>query len=339
MTDTDKNLTESAPLDTDDTAPRFDEATRQYTTGHSWDGIEELNTPMPRWWLGIFYATIVFSIGYMILMPAVPLINNYTQGYLDFSDRKEVAQDLVKMRSERAIFADRLTNATIEDITNDPELFRFAMASGRSAFGDNCATCHGTGGQGFKGYPNLNDDIWIWGGTFEDIRHTLEVGIRAAHEETRFNLMQAFGRDGLLSRDELNDLTEYLLAFSGRGVDPEASTRGRMLFADNCASCHGDDARGDRSQGSPDLTDAEWLYGGERADILESLNNGRQGVMPNWHERLDPETITALAVYVHALGGGEPSASEPAPEPIMMIDDSPEDESVTQDTLPQEDTP
>lgn len=321
--------------------PRFDEPTGQYTTGHSWDGIEELNTPMPRWWLGIFYATIVFGIGYAALMPSIPLINSHFEGFLGFSDRQEVADELVEMRAERAVFADRLTGASLDDITSEPDLFRFAMAAGRSAFGDNCATCHGTGGQGFKGYPNLNDDIWVWGGTFEDIRHTLEVGIRSAHEDTRFNIMQGFGRDGLLSRNEMNDLADYLMDFSGRSDDPEAALRGASLYVNNCASCHGDDAKGDRSQGAPNLTDAYWLYGGERADIIETLNLGRQGVMPNWNERLDPEIITALAVYVHALGGGEPTVA-PTIEPVPLMQDSPaetpdvedsaSDESVTQDT-------
>jgi cytochrome c oxidase cbb3-type subunit 3 len=291
-------------------APRYDEPTGQYTTGHSWDGIEELNTPMPRWWLGIFYASIVIAIIYAVLMPSIPLFNSHFKGLLGHSDREAVALDMVNMRAERAQFSDKLTGASLEDITGDPELFRFAMAAGKSSFGDNCATCHGSGAQGFKGYPNLNDDIWIWGGTFEDIRHTLEVGIRASHDDTRLNLMQAYGRDGLLTRDEIKDLTDYILAFTDRSDNPDAVTRGAPLFADNCASCHGADAKGDRRQGAPNLTDVEWLYGGERADILETLNNGRQGVMPNWDERLSPDTITALAVYVHALGGGEPSTAD-----------------------------
>ncbi|MEM7728574.1 MAG: cytochrome-c oxidase, cbb3-type subunit III [Pseudomonadota bacterium] len=298
-----------------DHAPRYDEATGQYTTGHSWDGIEELNTPMPRWWLGIFYATIVFGIGYAIAMPSIPLINSHFEGVLGYSDRKAVATEVAEMKLERALFADRLADADLETITADPDLFRFAMASGQAAFGDNCATCHGAGGQGFKGYPNLNDDVWIWGGTFEDIRNTLIVGIRATHENTRFSLMQGFGKDGMLSQAEIRDVADYLLNFTGRGIDPEAQGRGRELFVANCTSCHGDDARGDRSQGAPDLTDAEWLYGGEREEIIETLNIGRQGVMPNWHERLDAETITALAVYVHALGGGEPSVSQD-PDPV-----------------------
>jgi len=301
---------------------RYDEPTGQYTTGHSWDGIEELNTPMPRWWLGLFYITILFAIGYAVAMPSIPLVNSYFQGVIGYSDREAVATEVAEMKLERALFAERLSNANLETITADPELFRFAMASGRSAFGDNCATCHGAGGQGFKGYPNLNDDVWIWGGTFEDIRNTLVVGIRASHEDTRMNLMQAYGNDGLLNRDEMRDIADYLLNFTGRGIDPEAQQRGSELFAQNCVSCHGADAKGDRIQGAPNLTDAEWLYGGERDDILETLQVGRQGVMPNWHERLDPETITALAVYVHALGGGEPS----------VVADSEAAETVTPDT-------
>jgi cytochrome c oxidase cbb3-type subunit 3 len=305
MSDTDN--TEDRPDMGDRHEPRFDEATGQYTTGHSWDGIEELNTPMPRWWLGIFYASIVIALIYALLMPSIPLINSHYKGLLGHSDRKAVALDMVNMRTGRAQFSDKLTGVDLDSIMGDPELFRFAMAAGKSAFGDNCATCHGAGGQGFKGYPNLNDDIWIWGGTFEEIRHTLEVGIRASHDDTRFNLMQAYGRDDLLSRDEIKDLTEYLLAFTDRSETPDAIVRGKSLFAENCASCHGTDAKGDQSQGAPNLTDLDWLYGGERADILATLNNGRQGVMPNWNERLSPDTITALAVYVHALGGGEPS--------------------------------
>jgi len=298
--------------DGEDTLPvRFDEPTGQHTTGHSWDGIEELNTPMPRWWLGMFYGSIVIAIIYAVLMPSIPLINSHFKGVLEYSDRGAVAQDIAAMQIERSVFADKLSGADLNDITGDPELFRFAMAAGKSAFGDNCATCHGAGGQGFKGYPNLNDDIWIWGGSFEDIRHTLEVGIRSLHEDTQFNLMQAYGRDDLLTRDEIKDVTDYLLAFTNRSDNAEAAARGTVIFEANCASCHGADAKGDRSQGAPNLTDAEWLYGGEPADIIETLNNGRQGVMPNWNERLDPEMITALAVYVHALGGGEPSELTP----------------------------
>ena len=298
--------------------PRFDEATGQYTTGHSWDGIEELNTPMPRWWLGIFYLSIVFGIIYVVLMPAIPLLNGYTSGLLGRSDRAAVAEDMQALQESRSEFASQLVNADIETIQSNSDLFRFAMASGKSAFGDNCATCHGAGGQGAKGYPNLNDDVWLWGGSFEDIRHTLEVGIRSTHEDTRMNLMSGYGNDGFLSSEEINDVIGYIQSFQPKSsknhagrydehheISPEAVQRGQKTFQDTCASCHGKDAKGDRSQGAPNLTDNEWLYGGTTEALFETLWDGRQGVMPNWNERLDPATVTALAVYVHGLGGGE----------------------------------
>ncbi len=284
---------------------KIDEISGTETTGHEWDGIEELNTPMPRWWLWVFYASIVWAIIYAILMPSIPFLNSHFKGVLGHSDRASVMKTVETMHAERSVYANKLNGASLEDIQADPDLFRFAMAAGKSAFGDNCATCHGSGAQGFKGYPNLNDDIWLWGGTFEDIQHTLTVGIRAAHEETRIGLMQAYGRDELLSRDEITDLTQYVLSLSGKAEDITAANRAAQLFQDNCSSCHGTDGKGDLLQGAPNLTDAEWLYGGTAEYIYETIYGGRQGVMPNWNERLAPETITALSVYVHALGGGQ----------------------------------
>lgn len=296
--------------------PTIDEISGTETTGHEWDGIEELNTPMPRWWLWMFYASIVIAISYAIAMPSIPLLNSHFKGVLGHSDRAAVIEAVDTMRAERSEFASALNGASLEDIQADQGLFRFAMAAGKSAFGDNCATCHGSGAQGFKGYPNLNDDIWIWGGTYEDILHTLQVGIRSTHEDTRMNLMQAYGRDELLTGKQIDELTEYLLSFSGRGEDAEMVLRGKTLFSQQCASCHGKTAMGDQSQGAPNLTDDEWLYGGDAEDIAQTLYNGRQGVMPNWNERLSPETIAALAVYVHSLGGGVDS-------PAMETDETP----------------
>lgn len=296
--------------------PKIDEISGTETTGHEWDGIEELNTPMPRWWLYIFYATIVWAIIYAALMPSIPLLNAHFKGILGHSDRAEVAKELDRLKDQRAVQSARLIGATLNEIRSDADLFRFAMAAGKSAFGDNCATCHGSGGQGFKGYPNLNDDIWLWGGTFDAIRHTLEVGIRAEHEDTRFSLMQPYGRDGFLDTAQRNDLTEYVLSLSARSTDPASVERGAALFQDQCISCHGMSGKGDPSQGAPNLTDKDWLYGGTANDIQETLYNGRHGVMPNWNERLSSETITALAVYVHSLGGGaEGDVSNIVPQP------------------------
>ena len=286
----------------------IDEISGTETTGHDWDGIEELNTPMPRWWLGILYASIVFGIIYAVLMPALPALpgmQGYTKGVLGRSDRVQVAEDLQAMHNERAVFAEKLNNASLQTIEADPDLLRFAMGAGKSAFGDNCETCHGTNGQGLAGYPNLNDDIWLWGGTYDDIRQTINYGIRTAHDNTRISLMQAYGRDEFLSRDEIRDLAEYIVSLSGADADRASVARAISVFSDNCASCHGVDGTGDRTQGAPDLTDGEWLYGGDRETIIETLTNGRAGVMPNWNERLSPDMVNALAYYVYALGGGE----------------------------------
>jgi len=291
-------------------SPKIDEISGTETTGHEWDGIEELNTPMPRWWLWLFYACIIWGIGYAILMPSIPFVKGYFKGTLGHSDRAAVAKAVDELQAARADSFARLSNATLLEIQGDPDLFQFAMAAGSSAFGDNCATCHGSGAQGFKGYPNLNDDVWIWGGTFEDIRETLTVGIRASHDDTRFNVMEAYGRNEFLTPEQIEDVTGYVLQISGQDADAQAALRGQLVYQEQCSSCHGDKGQGDQSQGAPNLIDQEWLFGGSHDDVYDTIYNGRQGVMPNWNERLSPEMITALSVYVHALGGGAHSDAE-----------------------------
>lgn len=275
------------------------------TTGHEWDGIRELDNPLPRWWLWIFYATIIWSIGYWIVMPAWPLLTDYTRGILGHSQRQNVVADVEALRAARAGYGDKLASASLEAIEADSALQEVALAWGKSAFGDNCATCHGAGGGGAKGYPNLNDDIWLWGGKLDDIRLTLSVGIRSTHPDTRFSQMPAFGRDEILETAQIRDLSEYVLSLSGRSMDPEAVTRAAPLFTENCVACHGEGGIGNREFGAPSLVDAEWLYGGDKRSIVESISNSRGGVMPSWAGRLDAPTVNALAVYVHSLGGGE----------------------------------
>ncbi len=287
-----------------------DHVTGVETTGHSWDGIKELNNPLPRWWLWIFYATIAWAVVYWILMPAIPGLPGMagaTTGVRGHSDRALLAEDLADLQDGRAPFFDRILAAdSLTTVLDNPELRTFAMAAGESAFGDNCATCHGENGAGLKGYPSLQDDDWLWGGTLVDIRHTLEVGIRAGHQDTRLSIMPAYGRDGLLSTAEIADLTEYVLDLAGREADPQAVERARPTFEIQCAACHMESGKGDRTQGAPNLTDAIWLYGDTRADITRTIHRGPYGVMPHWSERLDPATLDALTVYVHTLGGGEP---------------------------------
>jgi cytochrome c oxidase cbb3-type subunit 3 len=287
------------------TRKEIDETSGTETTGHEWDGIKELNTPLPRWWLWVFYATVLWSIGYWVLYPAWPTLTGYTQGILNQSQRDDVAKAVLAMKSQREEQGRLLASATLEQIEADPNLFQFAREAGKSAFGDNCATCHGSGAQGFKGYPNLNDDVWLWGGKLEDIKQTITVGVRSPHPDTRLSVMPSFGRDKLLEPAQINDLTEYVVGLSGGKADAQAVQRATTLYAEQCASCHGPDGKGLRQFGAPNLTDREWLYGGTREDIRAQIVNGRGGVMPTWGSRLDPMTIDALAVYVHSLGGGE----------------------------------
>lgn len=280
------------------------------TTGHEWDGIKELNTPLPRWWLWLFYATIVWSIGYWIAMPAWPLLTDYTRGYFGHSQRGEVMAAIDALKASRNEMAAKLVNWSPSAGAKSPEVLDFALAMGKAAFGDNCSTCHGAGAEGGVGYPNLNDDVWLWGGTIGDIERTLTFGIRSTHPETRSkepsDQMPAFGRNALLTGPQIDDLTQFVLNLSGQKADAAAVERARQTFTDQCTVCHGAEGKGDRTRGAPNLTDKEWLYGGTAEAIRNQIVNGRGGVMPTWETRLDPATIKALAVYVHSLGGGEP---------------------------------
>ncbi|MBU1287748.1 MAG: cytochrome-c oxidase, cbb3-type subunit III [Alphaproteobacteria bacterium] len=280
------------------------------TTGHSWDGIKELNNPLPRWWLIVWYATIFWAVVYMILMPAWPALpglgGTNTPGILGKSDRAEVAAKVSTMRAERSVASQQLMSSSLVEIQDDLNLQQFAMAMGESAFGDNCATCHGSGGRGAKGYPMLADDVWLWDGSLDGIEQTVRHGIRHTSDElTRLSAMPAFGRDNLLTSAEIDDLVQHVLSYSDRQTNPESASKGSVLFAAQCASCHGVDAKGSRLVGAPNLTDAEWLFGGEPADIRATITNARNAHMPAWQGRLDDPTIKALAVYVHSLGGGE----------------------------------
>lgn len=284
----------------------IDDHTGTEVTGHEWDGIKELDTPLPRWWLWTFYACVAWAVGYWLLMPAWPGLHGYTHGLLGKSDRAALSQELGKLRSVREARLGRLRDASLEQIESDPALQAYAMQVGASVFGDNCATCHGAGGGGAKGYPNLRDDVWLHGGSLEDIQHTITVGVRSGHPQARGQTtMPSFGRDQMLTEAQIGDLTEYVVALSHRKADPSAVARARQTFADQCAACHGPAGTGDVSKGVPNLTDADWLYGSSRQAIRDQIWFGRNGVMPTWQARFSPETIKALAVYVHVNAGGE----------------------------------
>ena len=296
-----------------------DDVSGQETTGHEWDGVKELDTPLPRWWLFVFYGCILAAVVYWVLMPAWPIGNGYTHGLLNFSDRRNVAADVATLQHAREPMYQRLARATPADLERDPQLQQFARAAGESAFGDRCRTCHGAGGGGQPGYPNLADDVWLWGGSLGDIEHTIRVGVRADNANTRNSAMPAFGRLQMLTPAQIADTTEYVISLGPAAQrlhpNPAAASRGQAVFAQQCTSCHGATGAGDRAQGAPSLRDDVWLYGGTRAEISRQIDQGRNGVMPTWERTLDPGTIRALAFYVHEMGGGEPdapAASDPA---------------------------
>ena len=284
----------------------FDHVTGVETTGHSWDGIRELNNPLPRWWLWTFYGCIAFAIVYVILYPALPLVHSATGGLLGWSSRGQLREQMAGVQAANAERTAQIAKLSVQQISEDPNLRPVAVAAGRAAFKVNCVQCHGSGAEGGVGYPNLNDDSWLWGGTLEDVHTTLEHGIRyASDDDTRYSEMPAFGRDGMLDRDQITDVAQYVLSFNGRATDKAAAARGQSVFADNCAACHGENGGGMREVGAPALNDAIWLYGDTAADIAAQVTNPRHGVMPAWGARLGETTVKELAVYVHSLGGGE----------------------------------
>jgi cytochrome c oxidase cbb3-type subunit 3 len=276
------------------------------TTGHEWDGIRELNTPLPRWWLYTFYACILFAVVYSILYPSVPWLHGHFKGILGYSQRAVVARSLAAVNSERAGMRQQLAAASLAAIAKDPELFAFAQIGGRAAFADNCVPCHRAGGAGAKGFPNLADDDWLWGGKLADIQQTITHGIRSNDPDARQSAMPRFGADKILTPEQIGDVADYVMSLSQKlAIAPEVLARGQALFAQNCVACHGETGTGNRDFGAPNLADQIWLYGGDKPTIVETITNGRSGIMPAWGGRLDPVTIKMLAIYVHALGGGE----------------------------------
>ncbi|MEL7468659.1 MAG: cytochrome-c oxidase, cbb3-type subunit III [Pseudomonadota bacterium] len=282
---------------------KIDEATGQEIKSHEWDGIAELDTPLPRWWLWTFYITIVWGVIYTIAYPAWPRISSATAGVLGYSSRGEVAEAIAAHEESNAFIIARTGNASFEEINADADLDSFAKAGGAAVFRTYCSQCHGAGAAGAKGYPNLIDDDWLWGGSADAIAASVRHGIRwEFDDDTRYSEMPAFGRDEILTADEIELVADYVLSLSGRG---EASDDGATLYADNCAACHGDAGLGDPEQGAPNLADAIWLYGADRDTVIETITYSRFGVMPSWSERLTEAQIRQVAHYVHTLGGGE----------------------------------
>jgi cytochrome c oxidase cbb3-type subunit 3 len=297
---------------------RIDEPTGTEFVGHEWDGIEELDTPMPRWWLWTFYLCIIFSIGYVIAYPAWPLLEKGTEGVLGWTSRGQLAKELRVADQAHASLREQLSRVPIERLGEDSALMAAAVAGGRAAFKVNCVQCHGSGAAGGAGYPNLNDDDWLWGGDLKAIEYTLVHGIRQHGDaDTRQSQMPSFA--GAWDGAQLAAVADHVLSLSGKA---KSNPVGAQLYADNCVACHGVAGQGDRTLGAPALNDAIWLYGGTRAEIQNQILRPQMGMMPSWGGRLDPVTIKMLAAYVHSLGGGEDFV-EVAANPAIQVDEQP----------------
>jgi cytochrome c oxidase cbb3-type subunit 3 len=294
------------------------------TTGHEWDGLKELNNPLPRWWVYVWVACIIWAFGYWVFYPAWPVSGGHTKGSLAWTEYKELAQSQAKIADKQSAYLAKFKDASYDTIMKDSELHAFAVAGGKALFKNNCAVCHGSGAAGGKGFPNLNDDDWLWGGKISDIQQTISYGIRSGHDEARQSQMPAFGRDQLLEKAQINQVVDYVLTLSSKEGANKALP-GADIFANNCAACHGPEGKGGREFGAPNLTDAIWLYGGDRATVYETVYNARSGVMPFWKGKLSDNDIRELTVYVHELGGGEvdevvpvkaPESPEPQIDPV-----------------------
>jgi cytochrome c oxidase cbb3-type subunit 3 len=287
-----------------------DPVTGRETTGHEWNGIKELDTPIPRGVLIFLIVTHIWAIAWWFLLPAWPIGTTYTKGLLGIDQRTTVAERVVKGQQERAVWNAQLVTEPYDVILADENLMQIVRDTGRQIFGDNCAACHGRDGRGSAGYPDLTDDDWLWRGGPEMIEQTLRYGINTTHPDSRIAQMPAFGRDQMLERHQVHSVAAFVYSLS----NPEYSTgenlkrinAGRETYATTCAACHGDSAEGNRDVGAPNLKDDRWLYGGDLRTIIASIHGGRQGHMPTWDERMTKSEIRTLSLYVHDLGTSQP---------------------------------
>lgn len=282
----------------------IDEPTGVDTTGHEWDGIKELNNPLPRWWLWCLYLCIIWGIGYMIAYPAWPMISGTTRGVLGYSTRAEVAAEIDRFELANAGLKVALTDIDLKKLPQNSDLQRFAVANGGAVFRTHCSQCHGSGAAGAKGYPNLLDDDWLWGGSIDQIAYTINHGIRnETDDDALYSEMPAFNE--ILEPAQIEETVNYVLKLSGAEYDVDLAAAGAEIFAEQCTACHGENGMGDRDQGAPNLTDAIWLYGGDAETLHATISDARFGVMPAWGQRLSTSDVNAVAAYVHGLGGGE----------------------------------
>ena len=278
-----------------------DPVTGHETTGHVWNGIRELNTPFPRIVIWALVLAFLYSVVAWVLLPAWPTGRSFTRGTLGLRQEQVAMQGVERLEKVRGPWLARFGQTdNLDAAAADTGLMATAMPAARRLFADNCAACHGTHGTGGPGFPDLTDGDWLWGGSLAEIAETIRVGINSAHPDTRASRMMAFGRDGVLPRDVVRALADYVVALRAGTADTQGAAA--EAFAENCAACHGENGQGGLGTGAPALTGERWIYGGDRQTILATIWGGRHGVMPAWADRLSEAEINLLAVFVHRLG-------------------------------------
>jgi cytochrome c oxidase cbb3-type subunit 3 len=287
-----------------------DPVTGRKMTGHIWNGIKELDTPVPRGVLLFLIVTHIFAALWWTLEPAWPLGSTYTRGLIGSDQRQVVERKIVEAATSRVPWIEKIETKSFDEIRADEVLMAKVNSSGHQLFGDNCAACHGRDGRGGQNYPDLTDDDWLWGGDPQRIVETMTVGVNSRHSKSRVSQMPAFGADEMLDRKQVSDVAAYVYSLSNsQASSAEVAAQvnaGHEVFLRSCASCHGQDAKGKQDMGAPNLTDGRWVYGGSLDRIIQTVHGGRQGHMPTWDERLSPAEIKILALYVNALGRKQP---------------------------------
>lgn len=272
------------------------------TTGHEWNGIKELNTPVPRLVYFFLILTALFSFGYWVLMPAWPVGVTYTKGLLGLDDRQNVQDSLKQAALSRDQWTKKVETDSYATIQADPRLMNIVRQSGRTLFGDNCAACHGFNAKGGPGFPDLTTSSWLWGGDPAAIAETIRVGINSTHPDTRVSQMPAFGHDQMIPSADVDNVVAFVQTLSNpsavKDAKPGQVEAGKAVFAANCATCHGDDGKGKADLGAPNLTDKSWIYGSDKQSILNTVWSGRQGRMPTWENRLTQLDRKILALYL-----------------------------------------
>lgn len=283
-----------------------DSVTGRMTTGHEWNGIEELDTPVPKVVLVFLALGFAFSLICWLLYPAFPLVTTYTKGLLGI-DQQQLVTDQVKQAAvERSSWEAEIASKDFAAIEADPALMQKVRETGQTLFRDNCAACHGAKATGGPGFPNLTSKSWLWGGSPETIAETIRIGINSSHPDTRVSQMLAFGRQHVLDAAKIEDVVAYVQSLSGKQGNAALIKAGQEVFAANCVACHGANAKGKMDVGAPDLTDHFWTYGGDSQALYATIYAGRQGYMPQWEGRLSETNRKILALYVSTLEAAKP---------------------------------